>query len=114
MSMSSSEHGYSDMLIVPTSTRYNHAMTRTAICSADVAWLDGSDIIASPRQILRQLAARRELGANAGANWFIVFDTYDVARPTAPARTYNIDYWLLDAQVEPLIRACRNSMAAPE
>ena len=47
------------------------------MCLADVAWLDGSDVVASPRQILRrQLARLAERGwtANAGTELeFMVF-----------------------------------------
>jgi glutamine synthetase len=95
----------------------------TVICLADVAWLDGSDVLASPRQILRrQLARLAERGwiANAGTELeFMVFlDTYEEAwhksyRELRPANLYNVDYSLLGtARVEPLIRRIRNSMAA--
>ena len=93
------------------------------MCLADVAWLDGSDVLASPRQILRrQLARLAERGwtANAGTELeFIVFlDTYEEAwqkgyRDLRPANLYNVDYSLLGtARVEPLIRRIRNDMAA--
>ena len=54
------------------------------MCLADVAWLDGTDVVASPRQVLRrQLARLAERGwtANAGTELeFIVFrDTYEEA-----------------------------------
>ena len=89
---------------------------------ADLAWADGNDVVASPRQILRrQLARLAERGwtANAGTELeFIVFnDTYEEAwkkayRDLEPANLYNIDYSLLgSARVEPLIRRIRNEMA---
>ena len=95
----------------------------TAICLADVAWLDGTDVLASPRQILRRQLARlaeRGWSANAGTELeFMVFlDTYEEAwqkgyRELRPANLYNVDYSLLGtARVEPLIRRIRNSMAA--
>ncbi len=94
----------------------------TALCLADVRWEDGSDVLASPRQILRrQLARLRERGwiANAGTELeFILFrDTYEAAwakgyRDLEPANLYNVDYSLLGtARVEPLIRRIRNGMA---
>ena len=91
----------------------------TVVCLADVAWEDGSDVVVSPRQVLRaQLARLAERGwsANAGTELeFIVFrDTYEQAwhkgyRELEPANLYNVDYSLLGtARVEPLIRRIRN------
>jgi glutamine synthetase len=123
--MSSWERGYSDMLLVPdlATLRPVPWQEGTVMCLADVAWLDGSDVPASPRQILRrQLARLAERGwtANAGTELeFLVFlDTYEEAwhkryRDLRPANLYNVDYSLLGtARVEPLIRRIRNSMAA--
>ena len=123
--MSSWERGYGDMLMVPDVSTLRHVPWQegTVVCLADVAWLDGSDVLASPRQILRrQLARLAERGwtANAGTELeFMVFlDTYEEAwhkhyRELRPANLYNVDYSLLGtARVEPLIRRIRNSMAA--
>jgi glutamine synthetase len=123
--MSSWERGYGDMMLVPdlATLRPVPWQEGTVICLADVAWLDGSEVVASPRQILRrQLARLAERGwtANAGTELeFMVFlDTYEEAwhkhyRDLRPANLYNVDYSLLGtARVEPLIRRIRNSMAA--
>jgi glutamine synthetase len=123
--MSSWERGYGDMLLVPDldTLRPVPWQEGTVMCLADVAWLDGSDVVASPRQILRhQLGRLAERGwtANAGTELeFIVFlDTYEEAwhkgyRDLRPANLYNVDYSLLGtARVEPLIRRIRNSMGA--
>jgi glutamine synthetase len=123
--MSSWERGYGDMLLVPdiATLRPVPWQEGTVMCLADVAWLDGSDVVASPRQILRrQLARLAERGwtANAGTELeFMVFlDTYEEAwhkgyRDLRPANLYNVDYSLLGtARVEPLIRRIRNDMAA--
>jgi glutamine synthetase len=123
--MSSWEDGYGDMLLVPDleTLRPVPWQEGTAVCLADVAWPDGSDVVASPRQILRrQLKRLQERGwsANAGTELeFMVFmDTYEQAwhkgyRELTPANLYNVDYSLLGtARVEPLIRRIRNSMAA--
>jgi glutamine synthetase len=123
--MSSWERGYGDMVLVPDldTLRAVPWQEGTAICLADVAWLDGSDVVASPRQILRgQLARLAERGwsANAGTELeFMVFlDTYEEAwhkgfRELRPANLYNVDYSLLGtSRVEPLIRRIRNDMAA--
>ncbi len=123
--MSSWERGYGDMLLRPDldTLRLVPWQDGTAVCLADVEWLDGSEVVASPRQILRrQLARLAERGwtANAGTELeFLVFlDTYEHAwqagyRDLSPANLYNVDYSLLGtARVEPLIRRIRNSMAA--
>src|SRR3954452_16576435 len=93
----------------------------TVLVMADLAWEDGSDVVASPRQILRrQLARLAERGwkATAGTELeFIVFrDSYEDAwrkayRDLNPANLYNVDYSMIGtARVEPLIRRIRNSM----
>jgi glutamine synthetase len=123
--MSSWERGYGDMMLVPDMATLRPVPWQegTVICLADVAWLDGPEVVASPRQILRrQLARLAERGwtANAGTELeFMVFlDTYEEAwhkhyRDLRPANLYNVDYSLLGtARVEPLIRRIRNSMAA--
>ena len=123
--MSSWERGYGDMLLVPdmATLRAVPWQEATVICLADVAWLDGKDVVASPRQILRRQLGRlaeRGWSANAGTELeFMVFlDTYEEAwqkgyRELRPANLYNVDYSLLGtARVEPLIRRIRNSMAA--
>ncbi len=122
--MSSWERGYSDMVLVPDidTLRPVPWQEGTAVCLADVAWPEGSDVSASPRQVLRrQLARLAERGwtANAGTELeFLVFlDTYEQAWQKGyvdlrPANLYNVDYSLLGtARVEPLIRRIRNSMA---
>jgi glutamine synthetase len=121
--MSSWERGYGDMLLVPdlATLRPVPWQEGTVVCLSDVAWLDGADVPASPRQVLRrQLARLAERGwtANAGTELeFLVFlDTYEEAwhkgyRDLRPANLYNVDYSLLGtARVEPLIRRIRNSM----
>jgi glutamine synthetase len=123
--MSSWERGYGDMVLAPDldTLRPVPWQEGTAICLADVAWLDSSEVPASPRQILRRQLARlaeRGWSANAGTELeFMVFqDTYEEAwhkhyRDLRPANLYNVDYSLLGtARVEPLIRRIRNSMAA--
>jgi glutamine synthetase len=123
--MSSWEGGYGDMLLLPDlgTLRPVPWQEGTVVCLADVAWPDGSDVVASPRQILRRQLARlaeRGWSANAGTELeFLVFkDTYEQAwqkryRELSPANLYNVDYSLLGtARVEPLIRRIRNSMVA--
>ncbi|MGZ4201746.1 MAG: glutamine synthetase family protein [Thermoleophilaceae bacterium] len=122
--MSSWERGYGDFVMRPdlSTLRPIPWLEGTALCMADVVWGDGSDVVASPRQILRrQLARLAERGWSAMAATeleFLVFrDSYEQAwqkgyRDLAPANLYNIDYSLLGtARVEPLIRRIRNAMA---
>jgi glutamine synthetase len=123
--MFSWERGYGDFVLRPDldTLRPVPWQEGTVVCLADVAWEDGSDVVASPRQVLRRQLARlseRGWSANAGTELeFIVFrDTYEQAwhqgyRALEPANLYNVDYSLLGtARVEPLIRRIRNSMEA--
>jgi glutamine synthetase len=122
--MSSWSRGYGDFVMVPdfSTLRSIPWHDGTALLMADLAWEDGSDVVASPRQILRrQLARLAERGwrATAGTELeFIVFrDSYEDAwhkayRDLDPANLYNVDYSMIGtARVEPLIRRIRNSMS---
>jgi len=124
-SLFSWERGYGDFVLRPDldTLRPVPWQEGTVVCLADVAWEDGSEVVVSPRQVLRrQLGRLAERGwtANAGTELeFIVFnDTYEQAwhqgyRDLEPANLYNVDYSLLGtARVEPLIRRIRNSMEA--
>jgi glutamine synthetase len=123
--MSSWERGYGDFVLRPDlpTLRPVPWQEGTVLCLADVEWLDGTPVVASPRQILRaqlERLAQRGWTANAGTELeFIVFrDTYEDAwrkgyRELEPANLYNVDYSLLGtARVEPLIRRIRNAMYA--
>jgi glutamine synthetase len=121
--MSSWARGYGDFVMKPDLDTLRPVPWHegTVLLMADLGWEDGSDVIASPRQILRrQLARLAERGwkATAGTELeFIVFnDSYEEAwnkayRNLEPANLYNVDYSMLGtARVEPLIRRIRNSM----
>src|SRR5512134_2926230 len=121
--MASWERGYGDFVMKPDLDTLRPVPWHegTVMLLADVHWEDGSDVVASPRQILRRQLARlaeRGLRAFAGTELeFIVFrDTYEEAwkkgfNDLEPANLYNIDYSLLgSARVEPLIRRIRNEM----
>jgi glutamine synthetase len=123
--MASWESGYGDFEMVPDldTLRPVPWQEGTVMLLADIQWGDGTEVVASPRQILRrQLARLEERGwiANAGTELeFIVFmNSYEDAwkkayRDLEPANLYNIDYSLLGtARVEPLIRRIRNEMGA--
>jgi glutamine synthetase len=125
--MASWERGYGDMVLVPDMDTLRPVpwQEATVVCLADVAWHDGGEVVASPRQILRRQLARlaeRGFSANAGTELeFLVFlDSYEDAwhkgfRDLRPANLYNVDYSLLGtARVEPLIRRIRNDMTSAE
>jgi glutamine synthetase len=121
--MSSWERGYGDFVMKPDFDTLRPVPWHegTVMLLADLQWDDGSDVVASPRQILRrQLERLAERGWQAMAGTeleFIVFrDSYEEAwrkgfRDLVPANEYNVDYSMLGtARVEPLIRRIRNSM----
>jgi len=121
--MASWERGYGDFVMRPDldTLRLVPWQEGTAMCLADVVWHDGSDVAASPRQILRRqlerLAARGWTALAGTELEFIVFrDSYEQAhekayRALVPANQYNVDYSLLGtARIEPLIRRIRNGM----
>jgi glutamine synthetase len=123
--MSSWEHGYGDFEMVPDleTLRPIPWHEGSVLLLADLQWGDGSEVAASPRQILRRQLARlaeRGLVATAATELeFIIFkDSYEEAwrkayRDLEPANLYNIDYSLVgSARVEPLIRRIRNEMGA--
>jgi glutamine synthetase len=121
--MSSWERGYGDFVLKPdlSTLRPVPWQEGTAMVLSDIAWEDGTDVVASPRQILRRQLdrlAERGWSANAGTELeFVLFrETYESAwhkayRELEPANVYNVDYSMLGtARVEPLIRRIRNSM----
>jgi glutamine synthetase len=121
--MSGWDLGYGDFVMKPDfdTLRPIPWHEGTVLLMADLEWEDGSEVVASPRQILRrQLARLAERGWTALAGTeleFIVFrDSYEEAwakafRDLEPANDYNVDYSMLGtARVEPLIRRIRNSM----
>jgi glutamine synthetase len=123
--MSSWERGYGDFELRPdmSTLRRTDWHEGTVLLLADVAWGDGSPVVASPRQILRrqiERLAERGWAAFAGTELeFMIFeDSYEQAwdkgyRDLTPANRYNVDYSMIGtARVEPLIRRIRNAMTA--
>lgn len=123
--MSSWSNGYGDFAMHPDLTTLRRIPWHegTALVMADLAWEDGSPVLAAPRQILRRQLERlaaHGLTAHVGTELeFIVFkDTYEQAwdrhyRGLTPANQYNIDYSVLGTgRVEPLLRRIRNEMAS--
>ena len=122
--MSSWDRGYGDFALRPDLDTLRRVPWNegTAMVIADLAWNDGSPVVAAPRQILRRQTERLAalgLTAQVGTELeFIVFkDTYEQAwdanyRGLTPANQYNIDYSVLGTgRIEPLLRRVRNEMA---
>jgi glutamine synthetase len=121
--MSSWERGYGDFVMAPDMSTLRRVPWQdgTALVLADLAWLDGTPVAASPRQILAAQTARlaaRGWTALAGTELeFVVFaDSYEQAaakgyRDLVPANQYNVDYSILGtARIEPLLRRIRLGM----
>jgi glutamine synthetase len=115
--MSSWERGYGDFVLKPdlTTLRRLPWLPSTALVLADLTWLDGAPVVASPRQILQAQAARlaeRGWVALAGTELeFIVYrDSYEQASDKGyvnlvPVNQYNVDYSILGtSRIDPLLR----------
>jgi glutamine synthetase len=122
--MSSWQSGYGDFVMKPDLNTLRRVPWQegTVMLLADVHWLDGTDVVASPRQVLRkQLTKLNDMGmvALTGTELeFIVFeDSFEEAwkagyREMTPVNLYNVDYSILGtSRVEPLIRKIRLDMA---
>ncbi len=121
--MSSWERGYGDFVLRPDLSTLRRVpwLPATALVLADLTWLDGSPVVASPRQILQaQVARLAERGwvALAGTELeFIVYhDTYEQASDKnyanlIPASQYNVDYSILGtSRIDPLLRRITGGM----
>ena len=122
--MSSWDSGYGDMVMRPDLTTLHRIPWQEGAVGVlcDVLREDGSDVVASPRQVLKRQTARLAdagMAAYVGTELeFIVFlDSYEEAweagyRDLTPANLYNVDYSILGgARVEPLLRRIRLGMA---
>src|SRR5215831_5881988 len=122
--MSSWERGYGDFVLRPDPATLRRVpwLPATALLLADVTWLDGAPVVASPRQILAAQAARlaeRGWVALAGTELeFIVYrDSYEQAAEKGyanlvPANLYNVDYSILGtSRIDPLLRRITAGMA---
>ncbi len=122
--MSSWERGYGDFVLKPDLPTLRRVpwLPATALVLADLTWLDGTPVVASPRQILQaQVARLAERGwiALAGTELeFIVFkDSYEQAADKSyaslvPANQYNVDYSILGtSRIDPLLRRITGGMS---
>ncbi|HXL20780.1 MAG TPA: glutamine synthetase, partial [Streptosporangiaceae bacterium] len=122
--MSSWERGYGDFVLKPdlTTLRRLPWLPATALVLADLTWLDGVPVVASPRQILQaqaaRLAERGWVGLAGTELEFIVYrDSYEQAADKGyanltPANQYNVDYSILGtSRIDPLLRRITTGMA---
>jgi glutamine synthetase len=122
-SMSSWKSGYGDMVMLPdlSTLRLIPWLPGTALVMADLYWVGGGPVIASPRTILRNQLdrlAQRGLAAFVGTELeFMVFDnSYRDAwaagyRGLIKATDYNVDYAMhASTRLEPLLRDIRLGM----
>jgi glutamine synthetase len=122
--MSSWERGYGDFVLRPDMSTLRRVpwLPATALVLANLTWLDGSPVVASPRQILQAQVARlaqRGWVALAGTELeFIVYkDSYEQASDKAyanliPANQYNVDYSILGtSRIDPLLRRITGGMS---
>jgi glutamine synthetase len=121
--VSSWERGYGDFVLEPDPTTLRRIPWQpgTALLLADVAWLDGSPVTMSPRQVLaRQLDRLAERGWTAMVGTeleFLLFaETYESAwekrfAGLRPANQWNNDYSVLGTgRVEAVLRDIRRGM----
>lgn len=123
--MSSWESGYSDFALIPDldTLRVIPWQEGAALVLADIQWLDHTDVVASPRQVLRkQIKELRDAGLQAMCGTeleFVVYkDTYEEAwnkgyKNLIPVNQYNVDYSILGgSRIESLLRKIRMGMSS--
>jgi len=121
--MASWERGYGDFHLLPdlATLRRIPWLEGTALVLCDVAWEDGSPVVASPRQVLAaQVERAREAGLEpmfgSELEFYLLKETYAEAaekhfRELTPSVPYILDYHVLGTSYdEGLIRQIRNGM----
>jgi glutamine synthetase len=121
--MASWERGYGDFHLLPdlATLRKIPWLEGTALVLCDVAWEDGSPVVASPRQVLaRQVARAREAGFEpmfgSELEFYLLKESYAEAyekhyRGLTPSVPYILDYHVLATTYdEGFIRQIRNGM----
>src|SRR5215472_10159420 len=122
--MSSWERGYGDFVLRPDLSTLRRVpwLPATALLLADVTWLDGAPVPASPRQILlAQVARLAERGwvtlAGTELEFIVYRDSYEQAADKGyanlvPANQYNVDYSILGtSRIDALLRNITSGMA---
>ena len=123
--MASWERGYGDFHLLPDLATLRRVpwLEGTALVLCDVAWEDGSPVVASPRQVLaaqveRARAAGFEPMIGSELEFYLLKETYAEAhakhyRDLTPSVPYILDYHVLATTYdEGLIRQIRNGMQA--
>jgi glutamine synthetase len=121
--MASWERGYGDFALTPdfATLRRLPWLEGTALVLCDVAWEDGSPVVASPRQILRaQVERARAAGfepmVGSELEFYLLKESYAEAHAKGysdltPSVPYILDYHVLATTYdEPLLRQIRNGM----
>jgi glutamine synthetase len=121
--MASWERGYGDFHLLPdlATLRKIPWLDGTALVLCDVAWEDGSPVVASPRQVLAaQVARARSAGFEpmfgSELEFYLLKETYEQAhakhyRDLTPSVPYILDYHVLATTYdEGFIRQIRNGM----
>src|SRR4051795_7358269 len=121
--MASWERGYGDFTLTPdlATLRRIPWLEGTALVLCDVAWEDGSPVVASPRKVLRRQVERARAAGfepmfGSELEFYLLKETYAEAhakhyRGLTPSVPYILDYHLLATTYdEPLIRQIRNGM----
>jgi glutamine synthetase len=121
--MASWERGYGDFHLLPDmdTLRKIPWLEGTALVLCDVAWEDGSPVVASPRQVLAaQVARARAAGFEpmfgSELEFYLLKETYEQAhakhyRELTPSVPYILDYHVLATTYdEGFIRQIRNGM----
>jgi glutamine synthetase len=123
--MASWERGYGDFHLLPDLATLRRVpwLEGTALVLCDVAWEDGSPVVASPRQILRaQVERARAAGFEpmfgSELEFYLLKETYAEAHAKhyldlTPSVPYILDYSILATTYdEPFMRQLRNGMQA--
>ena len=121
--MASWERGYGDFHLKPDlgTLRRLPWLEGTALVLCDVAWEDGSPVVAAPRQVLRRQLERAAAGGlepmfGSELEFYLLEESYAEAhakhyRGLTPSVPYILDYHVLaTTYAEPLIRQIRNGM----
>jgi glutamine synthetase len=123
--MASWERGYGDFHLLPDleTLRRIPWLEGSALVLCDVAWEDGSAVVASPRQVLKSQVARARAAGfetmfGSELEFYLLKESYADAhakhyRDLTPSVPYILDYHVLATTYdEPLLRQIRNGMVA--
>jgi glutamine synthetase len=123
--MASWERGYGDFHLLPDLDTLRRVpwLEGTALVLCDIAWEDGTPVVASPRQVLKSQVERvRAAGFEpmfaSELEFYLLKESYAEAhakhyRDLTPSVPYILDYHVLATTYdEPLLRQIRNGMHA--